>query len=401
MNTRAVIIGEAYGRSEAMFGHAFVGSAGRELALMCAKVGLLPMPTIKCSGCREIVAVGDCPHCAKRNYVNEMDMIRHWKMCAEVYGIALDNVFHERPPNNKIELFFGLDGIRDPAVGALDRGKYVLPKYFPHVEALWKRLSDIKPNLIIALGNTACWATLGQTKISVIRGTLHASKRLGAKVLPTYHPAAMLRNWALRVIILADLEKASREIAFPEIRRVERWITTHDYRTGERLTLGEIEDWLDMPASSYAVDIESGYALFNKRELEHMTSYMRTLLSSQISMVGFARDPAHALVVPFMDRNMPGLNYWPDANDEARAWSLVARGVRSQPPKIFQNGNYDIGRFLDHGITPRNCVDDTMLKHHSLYPELLKSLGFLASVYSDEISWKQMYANRETLKRDD
>jgi len=46
-------------------------------------------------------------------------------------------------------------------------------------------------------------------------------------------------------------------------------------------------------------------------------------------------------------------------------------------------------------------MEDTMLLHHALQPESLKSLGFLGSVYSDEGSWKQLRRGRTTIKRDD
>lgn len=399
---RCIIVGEAWGRREKMFEHAFVGTAGRELALMLAQVGMLPPPTLVCVGCKKVVPTGDCPFCQTRNYVNDMDMIRYWRNAREKYGVGLDNTFCAQPLNNEIELFFGKDGNRAPAgPGALKAGKYVLPEYEHHVFKLWERLTAAKPNLIIPVGNTACWAVLGQAAISKIRGTVQISHRLGLKALPTYHPAAMLRNWALRVIILADLTKVAREYEYPEIRRTERWITTHDHRNGERLTLAEIDAWFAQPATSMAVDLETGYALYSKQELKKMTSKMRVLLSNQISMIGFARDPQHALVIPFMDRNAPGLNYWEAPNDETRAWRFVKRGVQSPAPKIFQNGNFDIGKLMLMGIVPKNCVDDTMLQHHAMYPELLKSLGFLGSIYTDEIAWKQMYSNRETLKRDD
>jgi len=41
-----------------------------------------------------------------------------------------------------------------------------------------------------------------------------------------------------------------------------------------------------------------------------------------------------------------------------------------------------------------------MLWHHSEYPELPKSLGYLASLYCDEIAWKVLHQHN-SLKRDE
>ncbi len=56
------------------------------------------------------------------------------------------------------------------------------------------------------------------------------------------------------------------------------------------MTLSEIRQWLNRPAAEYAIDIESGYVLFSALELKKMTASMRHALSSQIAMVGFARE---------------------------------------------------------------------------------------------------------------
>ncbi len=144
-----------------------------------------------------------------------------------------------------------------------------------------------------------------------------------------------------------------------------------------------------------------------------MEPKQRRLLSEQVAMVSFARSPKDILVVQFAKHPLaPGaegngsgnasLNFWPNVKDEVEAWRLVIeRGLQSSVPKIFQNGLYDIGRFMSLGIVPRACYEDTMLRHHAKYPELLKGLGFLGSIYVDDVAWKTIYTNRESLKRDD
>lgn len=351
--TKIFLIGEAWGAREELFGHALVGSSGSELARMLAQAQLAPEPL---------------------DHPSELDMIQYWKHASRDQGIEIGNVFNCRPPDNKIEEFFtnSKDGMS--TLPPLRPGKYARPDLFWHLEKLWAKLEAAKPNLIIALGNTACWALLGESKISTLRGTLKMSPRLGIKVLPTYHPAAVLRQWNLRPIVIADLEKARQEAETGTIQRIERWVTVEP-------TIMEISRWIDLPAKYYAVDIET--------------------IQKQISMIGFARSAKDAIVIPFLDSRKPNWNYWSTHYEELWAWKLADKGLRKNVPKVFQNGIFDLSYLLRAGLRPTMCVDDTMLLHHSLYPEMLKGLGFLGSIYSNELAWKQMRVKGDNLKRDE
>lgn len=354
--TKIVLVGEAWGVKEKLFEHAFVGPSGAELARMLAETKLAP----------------ELPH----KYPSELDMMQYWKQVREEVDIDIANVFDYHPDDNKIELCFA--GIKDGGLTSLPPlkpGKYVRPDLLYHVENLWRKLEDAKPNLIIAFGNTACWAVLGETKISVIRGTVKISPRLGFKVLPTYHPAAVLHQWNLRTIVLSDLEKARREAEYNDIKRIERWLTVEP-------TLPEIANWLELPADFLAVDIE-------------------TKFRKQISMIGFARSDKDAIVIPFIDETKPNWSYWSTVEEEIHALRLVDMALKKPVPKVFQNGIFDLTHLLTYGFRPTMCQDDTMLLHHALYPEMLKGLGFLGSIYSDEISWKQMRTKGDNLKRDE
>jgi hypothetical protein len=229
------------------------------------------------------------------------------------------------------------------------------------------------------LGNTACWALLGSTGISKIRGTVTESSILrGFKVLPTYHPAAILRQWDLRPVTVLDLAKAGRESAFPEIRRPERTVYIEP-------SLSDLEWYYGhylQAAKRISFDIETS--------------------GRQITCIGFAPDEKSALVLPFVDNRRAGGSYWPDLASELQAWSFVRRVLSHPAPKVAQNGLYDI-HFLwkSYGIAVTNFEDDTMLLHHALQPESEKGLAFLGSVYTNEASWKLMRKGNTTIKRDD
>jgi hypothetical protein len=301
-------------------------------------------------------------------------MMKHWRWLREHCEIDIGNVFNFHPPNNNIEECFcnqregGLT-----TLPPLKPGKYLRPPLLASLEALWSLVEQSRPNLVVAMGNTACWALLGEAKIGTLRGTVKKSPKLGVKVLPTYHPAAVLRQWNLRTIVLSDLEKARLELEFPEIRRIERYVTVEP-------SLREIAEWMERPADYYAVDIET---------------YRAT-----ISMIGFARSANDALVIPFYDERKDTGSYW-CPTDEAVAWHLVDTLLKKPIPKIFQNGIYDLTYLLRVGLRPVMCNGDTMLLSHALYPEMLKGLGFLGSIYANEQAWKQMRQKGDNLKRDE
>lgn len=335
-----VLVGEAWGKDEEEKREPFVGASGRMLNGILHSVGI------------------DRREC------------------------FVTNVFNLRPqPTNDIKNLCGpkAEGIK--GMPQLQSGKYVRAEYASEIERLYRELEVCKPNVIVALGATPAWALLHKTPgftsgIKKIRGAPLQS-HLGYKVLPTYHPAAIMREFKLRPVVIADLTKAKREAEYPEVRRPLReiWIepTLDDLSRFER-------EYIE-PASYLSVDIET--------------------IGRQITCIGFAPENAVALVVPFYSKQVASGNYWRTNEDERAAWEWVKRVLQLKKKFVFQNGLYDM-RFLWEimGITVPHAEDDTMLLHHALQPEMEKGLGFLGSIYSDEAQWKFMRKN-ETVKKED
>jgi hypothetical protein len=200
----------------------------------------------------------------------------------------------------------------------------------------------------------------------------------GQKVIGTYHPSYLFKVWSHRPIVLVDLMKAKRESMTPDIVRPSRRILVNP-------TLQELSAWvrqtLTAPPPLLAVDVET--------------------MKGQITMVGFARARNDAIVVPFFDPRAPAGSYWPDYESEFIARQLCQKLLSSNIPKVTQNGLYDIQYFLHEGYRLSHFTDDTMLLHHSYYPELQKGLGFLGSIYTSEPAWKVMRKSKEELKRDE
>lgn len=361
-----ILCGEAFGANEWRTKTAFVGASGIELLRMCGEAGLLTLTAEDHSFISRFWETSD---------PTQIDMI--WRMHPEVHRT---NVFNLHPPANKIEALCGLKAEGIPGYPAVTKAKYIRAEYAYELERLADEVMAVDPNLIVCLGNTPLWAFTGSTGISKLRGTTRLSTHCAAgfKLLPTYHPAAVLRQWELRPTAVVDLAKAAREAGFPEIRRPAReiWIDP---------TLEDIREFkarhLDT-ARRISVDIETS--------------------GNQVTRLGLAPTPGLAIVIPFTDRRRVGRNYWPSAEAEREAWEVIRGILESPTPKVFQNGMYDIA-FLwrSVGMKVKGAEEDTMLLHHALQPESLKGLGFLGSVYSNEAAWKSERKGTTTIKRDE
>lgn len=298
------------------------------------------------------------------------------------------NVFQEVPPKENIYSWCGkkkdVDGLWAAAGNQgkypfppLKAGAYILPAHLAAIPKLYSTLIEFDPHVIVTLGNTAMWAVVGETGINKSRGTIVGVDIGGPrqyKVLPTFSPQYILNQWEHRPIVVADFMKALRESVTPTYSRPTRelWLEP---------TLEDIHDFRTYLSTQprCAVDIETWMG--------------------QITCIGFGtRDKA--ICIPFLDTRKKGWSYWNSAADEIAAWNLVA-GILSDPlDKVFQNGVYDMQwLWVKMGITPKGNIEDTMLLHHSMQPEMQKGLAFLGSIYTNEASWKKLRPKKLTTEK--
>jgi len=79
------------------------------------------------------------------------------------------------------------------------------------IQFLERQIKAIKPQFICALGTIAAQHLLKTDKpISVMRGKFH--DRDETKLMPTYHPAYLLRNPEAKKMVWEDLQKIMKEI---------------------------------------------------------------------------------------------------------------------------------------------------------------------------------------------
>jgi len=241
------------------------------------------------------------------------------------------------------------------------------------IERLANELNAVKPNIIIAMGSLALWALTGLDKVGTYRGTILNSKTLSeeTKVLATYSPSAIVRNYDFRPIVLADIKKALLESETKETKIVERelWIepTIKDLQDFEEKYIREDNE--DVPLS---FDIETA--------------------SGDITCIGFAPSDSVALVVPFYDGRKDLKNYWTSYDEEVQAWQWIKKILENDKiTKVAQNQTYDVSWLrYKKNILVSGIVHDTMHAQHSLQPEQQKGLGYLGSIYTNEGAWKTM-----------
>ena len=103
--------------------------------------------------------------------------------------VYIANVVKCRPPNNRTP-------VKEEAMACLD--------------FLRNQVMIIKPKIIVLLGNTALKNILGeQYNITSTRGNWIDKK--GIKYMPTFHPAALLRDESKKIDFWRDLELVKKE----------------------------------------------------------------------------------------------------------------------------------------------------------------------------------------------
>jgi uracil-DNA glycosylase family 4 len=120
-------------------------------------------------------------------------------MGLERSDVYIANIVKCRPPGNR-------DPEPDEISGCL-----------PYLE---KQIDIIRPRVICALGRVATQTLVGDRRgISALRGRFFEYR--GIKLMPTFHPAACLRQPANKRLVWEDIKKVMKELGLP-IRGVMR-----------------------------------------------------------------------------------------------------------------------------------------------------------------------------------
>lgn len=302
-NAKIMLVGEAPARNEVAQGRPFVGDAGKELDKLLQSAG-----------------------------INRSELF-------------ITNTVQEQVTGDKDKFFF--------------QGGQPTLAFFAGLRQLYEDIYDIRPNVIIAMGNYAMYALTGiPTGIMNRRGSILWSEVANVKVVPTIHPSALLRGrpddtkdnqgglYKFRNPVIWDLGRAKDQAAFPEYRPRKRELVINP----------------SGPSADRAVE----RLLAAKRIVYDIESWGGT----NLACIGFSDgDPEWAVTWSFDRRR-----------DRHDLFKLI---LESDIPKFGQNLMYDTTMLDQNSIFAKNVVYDTMIAQHALLPDLPKTLAFMTSIYTD------------------
>jgi DNA polymerase I-like protein with 3'-5' exonuclease and polymerase domains/uracil-DNA glycosylase len=288
------------------------------------------------------------------------------------------NVARERPTNNDIDHFIDRRKKRPSPFHTKLNDAWVTIEILEGLALLRKEIELCQPTVIIAVGNLALWALTGHWGILSWRGSsLGISPSFGngslssaPTIIPTIHPAAILRQWPLRPWAVTDLRRATKLV-----RSGPQPLPEWNFLI--RPSFEEAHEWLarlyvrlhHSDATRIAVDIETR--------------------RGHIACVGFATSRTEALCVPLMCVERPE-GYW-SLHEEAALTRLMCRVLTHPNARLIgQNFIYDAQYFHRAWGLVLPCWWDTMLSHHVCFPDVKKALDFLSSIYCDyHLYWKE------------
>lgn len=253
------------------------------------------------------------------------------------------------------------------------------PDYIVGIGKLIEDIKEIKPNVVVALGNYALWALMQHQGITKWRGSILWSDLCKVKVIPIIHPSAIMRGafWersadepvssitAMRPVCIWDLERAREQSEFPECRLTPRQLNV----AKDSYDLAKAREWL-FAGKQITIDIE-------------------TYGGDNLACIGFGtEDPTVAWCVPYTE-DFPVIPFYKEM-------------LECDLPKVGQNLMFD-ACLLDHlGLRTQNIQHDTMLAQHILHTDMPKGLDFLCSVWSDipyykdeGKEWKEKHLDKE------
>lgn len=326
-SARVMIVGEAPGADEEQQGIPFVGPSGKELNRMLHEAGL---------------SRSEC---------------------------FVTNVIRQRPPNNDLNHFIAKAKKDVTSEHSLLKGKWVKRPVLDGYNTLLQEIKAVRPNVVFALGNIPLWALTGHWGITKWRGSvLRTDCSLPGTVIPTIHPASVLREWYQRAIVVNDLRRGARYRTDPPVP--PEW--QFDIRPSYEHTLRTLDQLLIRASHSeplwLAFDIETR--------------------AGHIACAGIAWSRTRAICIPFMCVERAE-GYW-GLDAEAEIVFRLARLLTHPNVRVIgQNILYDSQYTWRHWHFVPRVVQDTMISQHAAFADLPKSLAFIASMYCDYyVYWK-------------
>jgi uracil-DNA glycosylase family 4 len=245
------------------------------------------------------------------------------------------------------------------------------------IEMLHWELSKL-PNLktILIMGGYALYALLGEHKVtnwrgSVIQGAKFPGRRVGTYVV-TINPAFAMRELKLEPVFALDIRNKLASVIDGTYKPYK--IDTLINPTFKQ-AMNAIQD-IKLAKKPTTLDVES--------------------IAGETACIGFANDPHHSVCINWRDHKRNRYTLQEEADLLYAMQDLCDSHRANEVPLIGQNAQFDTYHLRLKDWLSVSFSDDTLLQHHTLYPQLPHNLGFITSQYTthpyykDEIeSWKE------------
>jgi uracil-DNA glycosylase family 4 len=230
----------------------------------------------------------------------------------------------------------------------------------PYKQSLWRIIQQVKPRVIVPLGDLPTYILTKRDKTTAIRGYPFKLADTGIYVVPSLEPGKMVfgnHEW--------------------------RWYLAHDLRKARRIAENSsaVIEW-----SQCKLVIPNNFAeacaLLDHVAKHKLVAWDIEISDFHTSCMGFCYEPRVGISIPLDMR-------WTE-REEHYLWVRIARILEDESIcKIIQNGVFDVQfMYQELGIFVKNYAVDTMTAHHIMYPDFRKSLEFLASIHTFYPYWK-------------
>ena len=253
-----------------------------------------------------------------------------------------------------------------------------MQKCLPYLD---KEIAFIKPNVIVPVGNVALRTLLGDKRstISDYRGKEIWSEKYNCKIMPTYHPSAVMRNPNLEDTVVQDFKRIWESSQYPEMTKREE---------GNYIVIDTIEKFdafyeRIMQVKEFSYDIESSGFNWQKDHVMCISFSWKKgtavvlpvtkwigiekekieLKSKKVRRKGVEEIKQVEVVTKYIeDTYQP---WW--GEKQSYIMMNLMSIMTSDISRIAQNGKFDDKFFIQKGWKLQPLAYDTLLMHYLLH----------------------------------
>lgn len=249
-------------------------------------------------------------------------------------------------------------------------------------DRLLAEIRGVNPKVIVPLGNPAAKAIIGREGITNLRGQVFEVDLGGQEylVVPSIHPAALLRHWAADQLVIEDLCRV-KEIAEGKYELQLEGETDYKVLDTKEAVVEFFEEFEKQPHVMF--DLETSG--LDPRD-------------SEILCISFSFKPRHARLIPL---HTAAGNFF-KGREHRYVWTLLREAMAN--PKVRKSGqnvSFDIAFMEENGCPVANVFADTLHIHHLLDENLPHSLDFLTRAYVPQMGryWEELHDLKLPMKR--